>query len=568
MKKIMTVAASAIMALALVGCGGSKKDTLNVSVFTIQERQQPPADNRDYKWLEENFGITFEWDILNGDKDQKIGTIIASGDLPDLVEVDSEKFQGAGTLIDIKPIIEKECPNIMKNYETVWKAIVYTDSEKDAEGNIIKEHVYSLPNYGSYTGADQNTSYNQNGWWIQKCVLQEAGWPEIKTVDQFFDLIEAYYKKHPTTADGLPTIPFSILTDPNAAFNLWNPPAFLAGYPNDGNGHVIDNGDGTYTYKDNFADENAKKWFKMANGYYNRGLIDPASFTDTQDQYKAKISQGRVLGMFIQGWQFMYDAEMTLRAEEKYELTYAPLPLVFDESIKPWYRDRALPNLQRGYGFTTACGVEKATKILKIMDELLKEENQKRLYWGLEGTDYQIDTDGSVTGTAGCPYRTPEQRAQQKDANWILQNKAQLWTEEAPKWEGSYPDGYSTTLANIPYEFWGDLPAIDIEMFKAYNINSVAQLVDRDPPKNPGWYPMWQCNPAPENEGLEHDAALAMKDFETLQFKYLPKMIMGSPNDFEKTWNEFASQMTKRTEVYNAFMQTELDARVKAFGGK
>ena len=79
---------------------------------------------------------------------------------------------------------------------------------------------------------------------------------------------------------------------------------------------------------------------------------------------------------------------------------------------------------------------------------------------------------------------------------------------------------------------------------------------------------MWQCNPAPENEGLEHDAALAMKGFETLQFKYLPKMIMGSPNDFEKTWNEFASQMTKLTEVYNAFMQTELDARVKAFGGK
>ena len=59
-----------------------------------------------------------------------------------------------------------------------------------------------------------------------------------------------------------------------------------------------------------------------------------------------------------------------------------------------------------------------------------------------------------------------------------------------------------------------------------------------------------------------------MKGFETLQFKYLPKMIMGSPDDFEKTWNEFASQMKPLTEVYNNFMQTELDARVKNFGGK
>ena len=149
MKKLTVVAIGAMMALTMVGCKGKNTKNLDISVFTIQQRQQPPADNRDYKWLEEEFGVTFTWDILNGDKDQKIGTLIASGDLPDLVEVDSEKFQGAGCLIDIKPIIEKECPNIMKNYSSVWKQIVYTDSEKDADGNIIKEHVYSLPNYGS-----------------------------------------------------------------------------------------------------------------------------------------------------------------------------------------------------------------------------------------------------------------------------------------------------------------------------------------------------------------------------------------------------------------------------------
>ena len=71
---------------------------------------------------------------------------------------------------------------------------------------------------------------------------------------------------------------------------MWNPPAFLAGYPNDGNGHV-DLVNGKYVYTDNFADANAQRWFKLANGYYNRGLIDPASFTDNRDQYYAKIAQ-------------------------------------------------------------------------------------------------------------------------------------------------------------------------------------------------------------------------------------------------------------------------------------
>ena len=61
MKKIMLVAAAAVLALSLVGCkgGSKKKEALNISVFTIQQREQPPADNKAYKWIEENFGVTF-----------------------------------------------------------------------------------------------------------------------------------------------------------------------------------------------------------------------------------------------------------------------------------------------------------------------------------------------------------------------------------------------------------------------------------------------------------------------------------------------------------------------------
>lgn len=576
MKKLIA-GLSLLLIASTVLCAAPKKakktkkaKPMNISVFSIQQRQQPPADNRDYKWIEENFGVTFNFDILVGDKDQKIGVLIASGDLPDLVEVDSEKFQGAGCLIDIKPLVEKYCPNIMKNYENVWKQIVYQDSEKDADGNIIKEHVYSLPNYGSITGKDQNTGYNGNGFWIQKRVLKEFGYPEVKTVDQYFDLLEAYVKKYPET-DGAKTLPFTIITADWEAFDLWNPPNFLAGYPNDGNGHVT-KVNGKYVYEDNFADANAKRWFKLANGYFQRGLIDPASFTDNRDQYYAKIAQGRVLGMFIQGWQFMYDAENTIRTSGHDDRTYAPLPIVFDESIKPHYRDITLPNLQRGYGFTTKCGEKKAIQILKFFDEVLKEENQKRLYWGLEGEDYLI-SDGKVTINGikvpkGAPYRTPEMIANQKDNSWILKNKAQLFTEEAPKWEGTYSDGYPHALANTAWEYAQELKPIDIELLAAYNVPSYAALVDPNPPQNAGWYPMWQCNPSPENDGLEHDAAVAMTGFETLQRKYLPMMIMCSPADFDKTWDEYAKQMKPLTTVYNKFMQGELDARVKNFGGE
>jgi len=567
MKKIMLVAAAAVLAFSLVGCkGGSKKGNLNISVFTIQQKEQPPADNKTYKWIEEKFGVTFDWDILVGDKDQKIGVLIASGDLPDLVEVDSEKFQGAGCLRDLKPLVEKYGPNLMKHYSSAWKQMIDQDSEKDANGNVTKEHIYSLPNFGVIDGIPSDTYYNQNGWWIQKAVLKEFGYPVIKTIDQYFDLLEAYYKKYPTI-DGMPTIPFNIITADWEAFDLWNPPLFLAGYPNDGNGHVtLENG--KYVYTDNFTDENAHRWFKLANGYFQRGLIDPASFTDNRDQYYAKISQGRVLGMFIQGWQFMGDnAENTLWTAGKDERTYAPLAITFDESIKPHYRDRSLPNLQRGFGITVKCPEDKAIKIIQFMDKMLEEENQKVLYWGFEGEDYLVDTDGSKTGTKGAGYRTQEMRDMQKDPQYNQKHYALLWREEAPKLEGTLPSGYTRSMDDLAWEYALAQKPIDLELWSHYGVGSYAEFVDRNPPQNAGWYPMWQCNPSAEKGGFEEEAAVAMTGFETIQRKYLPQMIMGKPADFEKTWNEYANLLRPLTEKYNKFMQQQLDHRVEVFGG-
>ena len=572
MKKLMLVAATAVMALSMIGCGGGsssgKKDDgkMNISIFTIQQRQQPPADNPAYKWIEEKFGVTFSWDILVGDKDQKIGVLIASDDLPDMVEVDSEKFQGAGKLRDLKPLVEKYGPNLMKHYSSAWLKMIDQDSEKDANGNVVKEHIYSLPNYGVIDGIPSDTYYNQNGWWIQKKVLKEFGYPKIKTVDEYFDLLEKYYKAHPEV-DGAPTIPFSIITADWEAFDLWNPPQFLGGNPNDGNGHVVKEG-GKYKYYDIFTDANAKRWFKLANGYFQRGLIDPASFTDNRDQYYAKIAQGRVLGMFIQGWQFMGEPEQTLWTAGKDDSTYAPLPLVFDETFKPHYRDRSLPNLQRGYGITVKCPEEKAIKIIQFMDKMLEDENQKVLYWGFEGKDYQIDTDGSVTGTEGAAYRTEEQRQQQKDPNWINQNRATLWTEEAPKLEGKMPSGYSRSMDDLPWEYALAQKQVDLDLWAAYGVSSYAEFVDPNPPQNTGWYPMWQCNPSAENGGLEGEAAKAMTGFEDVQRKYLPQMIMGKPADFDKTWDEYCSLLKPLTAVYNKFMQQQLDHRVEVFGGE
>jgi putative aldouronate transport system substrate-binding protein len=44
-------------------------------------------------------------------------------------------------------------------------------------------------------------------------------------------------------------------------------------------------------------------------------------------------------------------------------------------------------------------------------------------------------------------------------------------------------------------------------------------------------------------------------------------MIMGKPADFDKTWDEYCALLKPLTEVYDKFMQQQLDHRVEVFGG-
>ena len=538
---------------------------MKIRIFTSQKMEQPPADNKTYKWIREKFNVDFSFDILIGNKQQKIGVMLAAWDLPDMMEIDSDTliFKQFYGYRDLKPLIEQYGPNLKKHYSSIWNQMIDADSEKDSKGNITKEHIYSLPSYGAYDGIPSDTYYNTHAFWIQKAVLKEFGYPSIKTIDQYFDLLEKYCQKHPTI-DGMPTIPFSINTADWEAFNLWDPPQFLAGYPWDGSGHVDKKGS-KYVFTDGYTDANAKKWYKLANGYYQKGLIDPASFTDNRDQYYAKIAQGRVLGMFIQGWEFS-EAESVLLANGKEERTYVPLALTFNKSTKPHYRYRSLPEIQKGYGITTTCPENKAIEIIKFMDKMLEEENQKVLYWGFEGEDYLIDEDGSVTGTKGAAYRTEKQREQQKDPYWQNKNRAMLWAYEAPKLEGKMPSGYTRLMDEFPWEYRLTQKQIDLDILDAYGVTSYAELVDSNTPENPFWFPMWQSDPSIEADGEEGEVASAHYGFEYIQRKYLPRLIMCKPSEFEKIWKEYTAQLSPLTSIYNKYMQEQLDNLVKRFG--
>jgi len=545
MKKFMVIAALCCMVTVLfMGCKkkdaiGGDNSPITISVYTVDiGRTQPSANNPVFQYLKDKLNVTFTWDILVGDKNQREGTMIAGGQYPDILNVNETKFIDAGALIPLEGLIEKYGPRIKEHYKDVW------DKMKSPDG-----HIYHLIDYGIIHGKDQNPDYNGSAFWVQKAVLKDAGYPKIKTIDEYFNMLEAYYKKNPTI-NGQPTIPFVILTHDWRAFEMWNPPNFLAGNPNDGNGIVDPK---TFKYTTFFTMDISKRWFKLLNEMNTKGLVDKTTFTDNFDQYGAKISAGRVLGQFAQGWQFMYDLDPVNKSRGQNIRTMSPLPIVFDANITPRYRNLPIPNIGRGMGISVSA--KNPARIIRFINDLLAEDVQRTLQWGIEGKDWQRDAKG-------VPYRTDEQRANWQNPTWQEQNRARLM-EMFPKIEGSFSDGYPNDLSFFYPEREAMLTPEDKELFAAYGVTSYNELMDKNPPPNSPWFPTWNMPNPPDGS----PAQIALTAQEQLRRQRLPQMILAQPSQFDKLWDDYVKASNDAgIATYEKYMQDTLNQRLKDWG--
>jgi putative aldouronate transport system substrate-binding protein len=515
---------------------------ITISVFTeTAAYPRPAANNPIVQYIKDKMNVTLNWDILVGDIAQRRGTMIAGGQYPDILEVRGNEWIDAGALIPLEGYIDKYAPRIKAHYKDVWNKM------KSADG-----HIYYLINFHVYQGTDFNPNYDQTAFWVQKEVLKDAGYPKVATVDQYFNLIENYYKKTPTI-NGQPTIPFVILTHDWRAFELWNPPNFLAGNPNDGNG-VVD--PKTYKYTVFFTQEISKRWFKKLNEFDKKGLIDRASFTDTYDQYSAKISSGRVLGQSVQGWQFIYGPDLANRDRRQNNRTMAPLPVVWDANTTPRYRTLPILNILRGMGISVSA--KDPVRIMRFLNELISEDVQRTINWGIEGQHWQWDAQKK-------PYRTAQQRTNWQNDNWQNQNRLRLLEDVFPKLQGSFSDGYPTDLSwYFPEREAAILPE-DKELWAAYGVTNNNELVGKQPAQTGPWFPAWSVPTPPDGS----PAQIALSRMEQIMKQRLPQMILAPTADFEKLWADYVKEMNDAGLAnYEKHMQDQLNIRLKEWGIK
>ncbi|MGG4554400.1 ABC transporter substrate-binding protein [Paenibacillus humicus] len=494
------------------------------------------------KIFEEQTGVNFKIEHLVGDENTKVGTFIASNSYPDVLVPGGsiDKLLSSGSFIPLNDLIDQYGPNIKRVYEPYYNLM------KAEDGNI-----YFLPMsavVGEYISAP---NIEQGAFWIQRRVLKEAGYPKIKTFDDYLNLIRDYVKKHP----GEDLTGYIALTTQDQFFALTNPPMHLAGYPNDG-GVIIDME--SHEANDYADDEITKRYLQELNKLNAEGLFDKSSFVDNRDQYLAKIASGKVLGFFDYRWQVgqaMNNLREAAQQTGNDDLEYMALPIVFDENTKDQYLDP--PSFVNNRGVGISVSAKDPVRIIKYFDNLLTDENQILSNWGIEGETYSVDENGRF-------YRTEEQIKQTNTESFRESFGFKYFEYNWPRYGNgsSLPDGNSVGAGRQPEVAQMSYSDSDKKLLEAYGIQSFSQLFAA-PDVRP-WYPAWSIQ---IEQGSPAQIFTQKKG--DLQRKYFPKLVLANPAEFDKIWDEYVKEFNKLgVKDYEQLMTDEVAKKVDLVQGK
>lgn len=528
-----------ITAPAFVMAGGQADDTQDTTTLTIfvgeHINDYPEEGTRIGNIIKENTGVNFEFEFLVGELETKAGIMLAGGDVPDLINARAEqsKFRDQGYLIPLEDLIAEHAPNLQALYGP------YMNRLKAPDG-----HIYTLPDLAPvgdapYTSADK-------GWWVQKRVLEWADYPMIKTLDQYFDLIQSYMEAHPDNDDiGFLPLTYSWYKD-----YLYSAANVLSGYGGEGQG-LVDYVNGEWVFNNYFGSDLEKRFYTRFNQAFQAGLVDPEGFVATLDDYKAKLATGKVLGIYDETWIFQ-DVQNILKDEQP-DSMYVAFPVTFDGGSDQYHAALSLAS-GMGTSITTAC--EDPVAAIQFLDYIASSEAQRLIYWGEEGVDYTVTEEGRL-------IRTAETRAKSETNNFIQKEfGGEYYFEYLPGMVGTYENGNTVRPQAQPEEFFAIVTDVEKEVLAEYDVKTFYEMFT---PAKAGadrsvYQPLWSLR---AEQGSDFD--IVNTKIGKLREMYCSKMLSAADDaEFASLWAEYTAELSNiDLDVYVNFYQENIDLRVR-----
>ncbi|TYA11305.1 extracellular solute-binding protein [Paenibacillus faecis] len=309
MRKKVTVFTSFVIiaAMLLSGCGSGGASNKaseaageasgeKVKLTAIMTKHPLTKPLKEMEWLrqvEEAAGVEIEWQEITSDWGQKKGTMLASGDIPDLfigpnVITDADFAQFQGLFQDLSTMLD-QAPNV----QTMFK-------EKPETKLIATQpdgKIYGLPKYQRFWPSSAQRQYINQKW------LDELGLDMPTTWDELYEVLVAFKEKD-ANGNGDPNdeIPMDW---PGGIGGYFNPAVLLGSMGvtlSDGNaeGYFVEGGQ----VKNFLIDDRYKTMVAFLNKLYKAGLINKEVFTHDYTKFQSVArGEGDIAKVgFTWGW--------------------------------------------------------------------------------------------------------------------------------------------------------------------------------------------------------------------------------------------------------------------------
>lgn len=290
---IVALLAAAMAAATLVACGGSggnAEETITLDVYSQLANYQGKQEGWFGALMKEKFNV--ELNIIK-ESDNAYSTRMESGNLGDIVVWGSngEKYLAA---VDAGLLLDWNQYNLLDEHGSYIKENMPAALANNA--NISGGTTYGIGHAVALNSEDHDEFFYS--WDIRWDYYAELGYPEIKDLDDLFDVFVAMKELHPTDDTGKETYALSIWPDWDAnmvmyvkslATAYYGYDEFAIGLYNNETGEFYDplmiNEDGSYgPYLE---------MLQYFNRLYQAGLLDPDSDIQKYDEATAKVKTGR-----------------------------------------------------------------------------------------------------------------------------------------------------------------------------------------------------------------------------------------------------------------------------------
>ena len=315
--------------------------------------------------------LNIKWERIPwGDYREKVNLVLASGDYPDVfLSVDEKmknKYGNEGMLLNVSEYMEY-APNYKDFIDNTPDAdiVLYT-----GEGN----------SYGFSDGFmnPNNIESTQYAWAYRFDVFEKHNIKIPETLDELYEAAKKLKELYP---DSYPINQNESYLKPYEEF-MW----------------VNHTSQGIYWNGNEFVygptEEAYKEALMFANKLYKEELLDPEFFIDTFDQSKEKALNNRTF-IYPAIWAgYVNQFNLNKEFNGQWGLSMPANNPKYGTAWKRWSQVKG-KLLRKGSDIVISAKAKNPELLVKLIDYQYSDENIELLNWGIEGTTFKRNEDGS-----------------------------------------------------------------------------------------------------------------------------------------------------------------------------